>query len=330
MATVAVNPPKTPVTKGSNGMATATLPNVCKMPPPPPPFCPTPLPNIGMSGKNPQKYTTTVKVEGQPVAIQGASFDSVGDIASKATGGGVVSNNAEGPTTFIALGALDTKFEGKDVQFLGDQMLNNCGPPGAPANSACNGGELQAPLPALQVLTDIAKFCNETTPPEKNGKKKSCTKLGEDKHKCCEGKIKEHQKKNPPKGNPPVDGEQGYQRPPLDSKDRPVPNPDGSFPAPVPTGGPRPNLGAAFKQGGTAIRAAFAALKGNCYPDAAIINPDGSKTFVDFKFACPPGHPSGKGTSKGGGSPTMSSKQQGSYDSLGFGTGNGPAITICP
>jgi len=28
----AVNPPRTPVTKGSNGVALATMPNVCKMP----------------------------------------------------------------------------------------------------------------------------------------------------------------------------------------------------------------------------------------------------------------------------------------------------------
>lgn len=151
MPSVAVNQPKTPVTKGSNGMATATLPNMCKMPPPPPPFLPTPLPNIGMSGKQPQKYSTSVKIEGQPVAIQGSTFGSVGDIASKGTGGGVVSNNAEGPTAFLAPGSLDVKIEGKDVQFLGDQMLNNCGPAGSPANSATMGGVLQ--VPAGVVLT---------------------------------------------------------------------------------------------------------------------------------------------------------------------------------
>src|ERR1700710_2269280 len=98
MSTITVNFPKTPVTKGSNGIASATLPNVCKMPPPPPPFAPTPLPNIGQSSKQPQGYSTTVTFDGQPVAIKGASFGSSGDIASKATGGGIVSNNAEGPT----------------------------------------------------------------------------------------------------------------------------------------------------------------------------------------------------------------------------------------
>ena len=37
---VYVNPPKTPVTEGSQGMSPATLPNVCKMPGPPAPFVP--------------------------------------------------------------------------------------------------------------------------------------------------------------------------------------------------------------------------------------------------------------------------------------------------
>ena len=45
----AIHPPRTPVTAGSNGTAAATLPNVCKMPGPPAPFVPTPLPNIARS-----------------------------------------------------------------------------------------------------------------------------------------------------------------------------------------------------------------------------------------------------------------------------------------
>lgn len=145
MSSVAVNPPKTPVTKGSSGIAAATLPNICKMPGPPAPFVPTPLPNIGQSGKQPDGYSTSVKVEGEPVAIAGASFGSSGDIASKGTGGGVVSNNAEGPTKFIAPGSLNVQIEGKNVQYLGDQMMNNCGPGGSPANAATMMGVAQAP-----------------------------------------------------------------------------------------------------------------------------------------------------------------------------------------
>jgi hypothetical protein len=87
MASVAVNSPKTPVHEGSSGVAAATVPNVCKMPGPPAPFVPTPLPNIGKSGDSPKGYTKNVTVEGKCVAIAGASFGSQGDIASKGTGG---------------------------------------------------------------------------------------------------------------------------------------------------------------------------------------------------------------------------------------------------
>lgn len=145
MNTVGVNSPKTAVTKGSSGIAAATLPNVCKMPGPPAPFVPTPLPNIGKSGDSPQGYSTTVQIEGQEVAIQGASFGSQGDIASKGTGGGLVSANTHGRTKFLGPGSMNVKVEGKNVQLLGDPMLNNCGPSGSPANSATMAGVVQIP-----------------------------------------------------------------------------------------------------------------------------------------------------------------------------------------
>jgi uncharacterized Zn-binding protein involved in type VI secretion len=153
---VAVNPPKTPITKGSNGIAAATVPNVCKMPGPPAPFVPTPLPNIGRSGDSPKGYSTSVKIEGQAVAIQGASFGSTGDIASKGTGGGLLSSNTHGPTKFIAPGSLDVKIEGKNVQLLGDQMLNNCGPSGSPPNAATMMGAAQSPTEAIDVTKNCA------------------------------------------------------------------------------------------------------------------------------------------------------------------------------
>jgi uncharacterized Zn-binding protein involved in type VI secretion len=147
MPTVSVNPPKTPVTAGSHGVAANTLPNVCKMPGPPAPFVPVPLPNIGKSDNSPQGYSTTVTIEGNAVAIQGASFNSLGDVASKGTGGGLVSANTEGPTKFAAPGSMDVKIEGKNVQLLGDQMLNNHGPGGSPPNAATMTGLGQAGLP---------------------------------------------------------------------------------------------------------------------------------------------------------------------------------------
>lgn len=140
---VGVNPPKTPITKGSNGIAAATLPNICKMPGPPAPFVPAPLPNIGKSGDSPKGYTKKVKVESNPVAIKGASFKSMGDMPSKGTGGGMVSANTHGPCKFISPGSMDVKFEGKNVHLLSDLMTNNGGGSGSPANSASMMGTLQ-------------------------------------------------------------------------------------------------------------------------------------------------------------------------------------------
>jgi hypothetical protein len=145
MATVSVNPPKTPITAGSSGIAQATTPNTCKMPGPPAPFVPTPLPNIAKSGSSPDGYSTSVEVEGNPVCIFGGSFQSNGDEASKGTGGGLLSSNTAGPVKFIAPGSMTVKIEGKTVHLLGDSCLNNCGPGGAPPNTgATMSGTKQA------------------------------------------------------------------------------------------------------------------------------------------------------------------------------------------
>lgn len=135
MSSVAINPPKTPATKGSKGIAKATLPNVCKMPGPPAPFVPSPLPNIAKSGSSPKGYSKKVKIEGNTVAIRGATFKSMGDMASKGTGGGLISANAHGIAKFITPGSLNVKIEGKSVHLLGEPMLNNCGASGSPPNT---------------------------------------------------------------------------------------------------------------------------------------------------------------------------------------------------
>jgi hypothetical protein len=145
MPSVAIHPPKTPVTEGSMGIAKNTIPNVCKMPGPPAPFVPTPLPNIAKSGTSPKGYSKDVKIEGNAVAIMGATFESMGDIASKGTGGGLLSMNTHGPAKFITPGSLTVKIEGKSVHLLGEPMLNNLGPSGAPPNTgATMGGVSQA------------------------------------------------------------------------------------------------------------------------------------------------------------------------------------------
>jgi hypothetical protein len=135
MSTIAVNPPKTPVTEGSGGKALATTPNVCKMPGPPAPFVPTPLPNLGTSGDRLHDGTTTVKFEGKKVAIKGSYFMSQpsGDVVSQGTGGGLISSKTQGKTEWLAPGSMDVKAEGKNIQLLGDAMSNNGG---SPANAA--------------------------------------------------------------------------------------------------------------------------------------------------------------------------------------------------
>ncbi len=166
MSSVTVNPPKTPVTKGSSGVAMATVPNVCKMPGPPAPFVPTPLPNIGKSGDSPSGYSTSVTVEGNAVAIQGASFNSTGDVASQGTGGGIVSNNVQGPTKFVAPGSMDVKIEGKNVQLLGDQMSNNNGPGGSPPNAATMVGVLQPTGLAALYGDELCALCGKAHGPD--------------------------------------------------------------------------------------------------------------------------------------------------------------------
>ena len=135
MSSVGVNPPHTPVTEGSGGKALATVPNVCKMPGPPAPFVPTPLPNLGTSGDRLTDATTTVKFEGKKVAIKGSYFMSQpsGDVASQGTGGGLISAKTQGKTEWLAPGSMDVKAEGKNIQLLGDAMSNNGG---SPANAS--------------------------------------------------------------------------------------------------------------------------------------------------------------------------------------------------
>lgn len=286
MPTVSVKPPKTPVTKGSNGIAAATLPNICKMPPPPPPFCPTPLPNIGRSGKNPKGYSTTVKFEKNFVAITGSSFDSIGDIASKATGGGIISSNCEGPTKFISPGELTVKVQNKFVQYLGDLMLNNCGPAGAPANSATLAGEVQLFGATRADFFKLAEACNKEINrklgycPGPGPSGEQCTTAGTAKHKCCEDAANEYNKKNP---DSPLRPEVPFDRnlkpmpPGADSAARAAANAE--YNAAKAAGKPTKGVWAAtyFGKGGPVFKA-----------DLLVEGPGGYKAAYDYKFSCKP------------------------------------------
>lgn len=196
MPTVSIHPPKTPVTKGSNSVSAATIPNVCKMPGPPAPFVPTPLPNIGRSSIRPQGYSNTVKIEGHVVAITGASFGSIGDIASKGTGGGIISMNCEGPTKFISPGSLTVQIQGKNVHLLSDVMSNNNGPAGSPPNAATLMGTVHAPSVALNPDQEVAcaiHCCDQKAYnlPNSRGGRQTCQRLANRKHSCVLHSLRE-------------------------------------------------------------------------------------------------------------------------------------------
>lgn len=338
--TVGINPPKTACTTEPRGMAKCTIPNVCKMPGPPAPFVPAPLPNIGKSNLSPKGYTTTVKLEGKTVAIRGATFESIGDMASKGTGGGLISANCHGPAKFITPGSMNVKMEGKSVQLLGEPMLNNCGPSGSPPNTGAtmlgfdtfDSGE-----DPLKILQDTAKQCSEEinrkAEKEVQQKKKrtTCQKLGQEKHKCCDDKIKEHQAKNPPSGKPPLEGEKAYNRPKF-KKGKPV-QPVNTDPVNISRGdaiqsaiaeATKANLGLKGKAMRKAIGKAIGKkLSGLVFPDAAIVGPP--KIMVDFKFACPASHRSKKkSTVKNYKPPKQSKSQEAAHTALG----DAPTITI--
>ncbi|MDR5807029.1 PAAR-like domain-containing protein [Caballeronia sp. LZ019] len=154
MTSVGVNPPKTPVSEDSLDTAAATLPNVCKMPGPPAPFVPTPLPNVGRSADRLDDATTTVKIEGKKIAIKGSSYKSQPspDVASQGTGGGVVSSTTEGKTKFVAPGSMNVQAEGQNIQLLGDAMTNNGG---GSDNSGTLPGNNQPPSTPAQMELNV-------------------------------------------------------------------------------------------------------------------------------------------------------------------------------
>jgi hypothetical protein len=116
-------------------------------------------------------------------------------VASQGTGGGLVSANVQGPTKFVAPGSMDVKIEGKNVQLLGDQMVNNCGPGGSPPNAATMGGLLQGPA-IVKTLQKIADKCNKQVDGGTTPKGHDCTTAGTAKHKCCSDELKKKDFKN--------------------------------------------------------------------------------------------------------------------------------------
>ena len=121
----------------SNGVASATAPDVCLTPSPTGPV-PVPYPNVALSSTL-AKGTKRVLVDGgSSAAIDGSEFSqSMGDEAG--TAGGVASGVNMAPATWLSF-STDVMLEGKPACRLTDKMLMNKG------NTVCSAGEQQAPV----------------------------------------------------------------------------------------------------------------------------------------------------------------------------------------
>lgn len=275
--TVGVNPPRTPVTKGSSGICAATLPNVCKMPGPPAPFVPTPLPNIAKSGDSLAECTKKVKFEGKEVAIKGATFKSMGDVASKGTGGGLISATTHDVAKFVAPGSMDVKAEGKNIQLLGDATTNdNSNPP----NSGTVALAQATTVPGIEsALAQIAQECEDEIGQPDPAKGERCCDKGREKHDCCDKKIKDSKKED-------VFSDPAYNKnpPSLIQKVSGMPRERGSY--------VRQAIGFAKSLGIGAFTMIPAFLAGKNFPDVVLSNGGpptvgNVKRVYDFKFPCP-------------------------------------------
>ncbi|MGE5152639.1 MAG: DUF4150 domain-containing protein, partial [Bdellovibrio bacteriovorus] len=133
------------VHKMSNGISTATIPDVCKTPSPGGPV-PIPYPNIAQSITL-SDGTTTVKGDKAMAANKGSKFAlSNGDQAG--TVGGVKSNVFMKEATWI-LYSFDVKMDGKNACRLTDPMFHNA------ENAANLGGVLQNPAIAEAIGQEL-------------------------------------------------------------------------------------------------------------------------------------------------------------------------------
>lgn len=137
---------RTVVHKSSDGISIA-FPDVCKTPSPGGPV-PIPYPNIAKSTDT-AKGSKSVKMDGNPIMLDGSNFStSTGDEAGTA-GGGVVSSKTKGKAEFISF-SFDVQADGKNVCRLGDMMVQNKGAsPNTPPTP-----EIQPPFVAVPAAID--------------------------------------------------------------------------------------------------------------------------------------------------------------------------------
>jgi hypothetical protein len=200
MVTVKVNgTTNSLVHKGSNGISTATIPDVCKTPSPGGPV-PIPYPNISQSNTL-ANGTTTVKADGgMMIAIKGSEFSlSNGDNAG--TAGGVKSSTFMKESTWI-LYSFDVKMDGKNACRLTDKKFQNH------ENTADLAGTIQDPKTVAELETMLCQIwakCERAVNRKYKNKNKDwkwCNKdsnrfkTGGEKHTCCRNALQAAQDKN--------------------------------------------------------------------------------------------------------------------------------------
>ncbi|MER8528445.1 DUF4150 domain-containing protein [Mesorhizobium sp. M0494] len=256
--------------KGTIGVSIATIPDVCKTPTPGGPV-PLPYPNFANQGTLKDGTTTVFAKGGKMIAIKGSQYGmSTGD--EPGTVGGVKSNVFKKATDWITY-SFDVKMDGKNACRHTDKKFHN------DKNTVNLAGDLDPAVAArgIEKLKDILCECNRQVDAKQaqlkasNQKMMNCKELGDAKHKCCDDAVKKVG------GEPKFDPEKGY-----DEK----------------TGKHDPSASREWPSGMEATDY-FAGISGKIFPDAAMLNPDGSiNRFVEYKFRCPAGTPTGK--TKGG------------------------------
>jgi hypothetical protein len=143
------------VHKGSGGVSTATVPDVCKTPSPGGPV-PIPYPNISRSVTLANGTTTVSADGGMMIANKGSEFSSsIGD--NPGVLGGVTSGTFMKESTWI-LYSFDVKMEGKGACRLTDKKFQNHG------NTVDLAGVLQPQVIAeglrLGILPELQHICD--------------------------------------------------------------------------------------------------------------------------------------------------------------------------
>jgi hypothetical protein len=192
--------------KGTIGMSSATIPDVCKTPSPGGPI-PIPYPNFA-SQSSLSNGTKTVKAKGKMVAVKGSQYGrSNGDEAG--TAGGIKSSVNMKATDWITY-SFDVKMDGENACRHTDKKFHNN------QNTVDLQGNVD-PAAARKQLIDILCECHANCPPLHP--QEPCTDIGDRVDACCQDAIKNLPQ---PSG---ISGERGYDqnnKPIVDAQGQPM------------------------------------------------------------------------------------------------------------